>query len=175
MDHLLICTCKKEHVVSRSQAGQEILCECGNSVRIPTLRGLSQLPAANDVPLENASTNVWGGWRGPAIAVCSAVFAISAGFSSFFFLQKASIRPTNDLESEIAAGNEVLDQYGPDALSMVWNDLDTFGMGAKARPGFYIWQEYARGFARNATITGAIAAVFGVLSLGIWISALGKN
>jgi hypothetical protein len=42
-DYLLPCTCGKKLGVTKSQAGQTVRCECGKTLEVPTLRGMSEL------------------------------------------------------------------------------------------------------------------------------------
>ena len=56
MEYLISCSCGKDIAIARSQAGQEVECECGNTVKIPTLRGFSDLRVA--VAESNAEESV---------------------------------------------------------------------------------------------------------------------
>jgi hypothetical protein len=173
MDHLLKCECGQTHVVSRSQAGQEINCECGATIRVPTLRGIAKLPPAQ--PAESVlaveKSSIWQGWRGPAIALASAGFLIAVAFCGWFTTQRLGIDTSYTAESEIAGGDELLETYDPEDLSLVWDNFEKAGMVTKDRPEFYWWNKYADERATLAKISGAIAAGFGVLAIGIWLSA----
>ncbi len=173
MDHLLKCACGRELVVSRSQAGQEIQCDCGASIRVPTLRGFASLPPAQqaeDKPLAEANTS-WQGWRGPAIAFASAGFLIAASFCGWFLTQRLAIDTSYTADTEIVAGNELFEVYDPEDLSLVWDSFEKTGMVAKDRPEFFWWNLYAKERETLASISGAFAAGFGLLALGVWISA----
>lgn len=172
MDHLLSCTCGKEHVVSRSQADQEIKCECGNWLRIPTLRGFSELPVAGASPTsETPSKAVWRGWRGSTMAICSAIFLIAALASGWFLLQRSLLDTSYTAEMDIENGREVFDQQGPNQLTDIWNDYETFGLGNKVRPNYYLWSQYAHERVMLAKIAGSVAAVFGLGAAVIWFTA----
>jgi hypothetical protein len=54
---ILDCTCGKRHTVEPRQAGSQMLCDCGRTLEVPTLRGLRALPQA-EADLEG-STAVW--------------------------------------------------------------------------------------------------------------------
>ncbi len=174
MGYLLTCECGREHTVTRSQAGQVIPCVCGQSIRVPTLRGLSKLPLAPD-PSASAGTSTsrsaWAGWRGPTLSLTTAIFMIATAACLWFSLQRYMIDTSYTTETEIAAGNELFDVYAPEELSLVWNDYEKFGLGRKTRPQFYLWERYAKQRQRYAVTSGSIAAFFGLLSIGIWLSA----
>lgn len=174
MDYLLTCKCGREHTISRSQAGQEIQCECGNPLRAPTLRGLSELP---QVPMEDITPTVaaarrnWQGWRGPALACTTAVAIIAAGFASWFLLQRAMIDTSYTAEEEIERSKLIFDEYSPEELSLVWNNYEELGMGQKQRPNFYLWNSYATARSYLALINGSVAAFFVLISVAIWYTA----
>ncbi len=171
MDHLITCSCGIELKVSRSQAGQTIECECGKTIDLPTFRAFADLPVAGESKASSEPVSPWHGWRGPMMALFSAVFFIAGGMSLWFLLQSNAVNTSYTHESEIAAGNELLENYGPYELSLVWNDYESYGLGRKARPGFYLWNEFAKGRRSLSTTCGIVAGVFGVLALGVWLSA----
>lgn len=176
MDHLLTCSCGVEHTVSKSQAGQEILCECGNPIAIPTLRGFADLPTAESaVPPSRDRTTIWQGWRGPCMAIFTGLFLIAAFMATWFFIQSKMFETNYTAETEIVAGEELFDLYGPSELSMVWNDYEIYGLGRKSRPGFYVWAKYAQERMVLCMIAGTVAGTFGCLAAGVWISARLKH
>lgn len=175
MDHLLSCECGREHVVARSQAGQEVQCECGRSLRVPTLRGLAELPVAASTAAPSPETERkrarWAGWRGPAIAVAAGGFFIALLVGSRFLLQWY-LSPTGyTTEMEVEAGIELLDRADPEELSYIWDTFQKMGMRTKNRPGFYIWAVYARERLILAAISGGVAAFFGLAAGVIWLTA----
>lgn len=172
MDHLLTCSCGKEFTVSRSQAGQEIKCDCGQMIAVPTLRGFSELPTAGEVEKVSAA---WGGWRGPTMALFSAICLVAAIFAARFLFQGVSVDTSYTAESEVAAANEIFDEYGADELSMVWDHFETNGIGPKVRPDFYLWNKYARERMILASIAGSVTGVFGLLAIGVWMTAPKKE
>ncbi|MCA9126232.1 MAG: hypothetical protein KDB22_04065 [Planctomycetales bacterium] len=175
MGYLLNCDCGREHTVQTSQAGQEIACQCGQTVKVPTLRSLTTLPPAE--PEKSSRKNVvdsqgiWQGWRGPAIAMCSAACLVAGAFASWFLLQRALIDTSYNADEEIARSNLVFDEYSPEELSLVWNSYEELGLGPKVRPEFYAWNSYAKAREYLALINGSISGFFGLAALCIWFSA----
>lgn len=179
MEYVLTCTCGRQHTVTNSQAGQELECECGKRVSIPTLRGLSQLPPAlegNQPPSDakQMRSEAWGGWRGPTMALACAGLLISLGFTTRFVIQRIMAPTDYTSETEIARGDEMFDTYSPEDLSLVWENYREVGLGMKERPPYYLWQGYALARVYLAIISGSIAAVCGAVALGIWLSARKK-
>ena len=173
MEYLLTCDCGKEHTVSKSQAGQEIPCECGQPLSVPTLRGLSQLPTAGQQSAapQVSPRSTWTGWRGTAIAVASGLFVIASFAAGRFALQRYSVDTSYTADSAIAAGNEILEAYGPLDITIVWSEYATNGMGPKKRPDFYLWNKYARERTALAAISAGLAALFAAIAATIWITA----
>lgn len=189
MDRLLSCECGREHIVAPSQAGQEIKCDCGKIVAVPTLRGLSKLPLATQAPTADYNTpasgasltagsgtnRAWQGWRGPAIAVASAGFFIALAACCWYSLQRLNIDTSYTVAQEIEAGNEMLDSYDANLLSNVWHGFGKMGLRSKEPPVFFMWNIYAQDRTRRALISGGIAATFAAIALGIGLSARRKR
>ncbi len=175
MDHLLTCDqCGKQHTVGKSQAGQEIPCECGNAVQVPTLRDFAALPKAareDHPPTSESRKEVWQSWRGPTIAVAATGFAIAFGYTLWFLLQLSMLDTSHNAESEISMGNELFDTYSPEELSLVWNSYESVGVGQKDPPPFELIRQYALARKYLAGISGSIATVFAFAMLAILISA----
>ena len=175
MDHLLKCEqCGQQLTVGRSQAGQELTCECGTTLQVPTLRDFASLPAAarEDVaPSRDSQKEVWQSWRGPTIAVVATGFAIALGFTLWFLLQLSALDTSHNAELEISMGNELFDTYSPEELSLVWNSYESVSIGQKDPPPFERIRTYALARKYLAGISGTFASVFGLAMLAILISA----
>lgn len=174
MDHLLTCTCGKEHVVNASQAGQEIPCTCGASVSVPTLRELSALPKAtreDNTPPKRKKSEIWRSWRGPAVAVATGICFIALVFSGRFLLQWSAMDTSHTTEQELSAGDQIFDEYSPEELSLVWNSYAEVGIGDKILPMYERIIRYAEDRMQRAIISGSIAILFGLIALSIIYSA----
>ncbi len=179
MDRLLSCECGRELRVSRSQAGQEIKCDCGKIVPVPTLRGLSELPLANAEPnTANAvatggaspKPSPWQGWRGTTLALAAAGCLIATLFSAWFLLQWSAVPKGYTVAAEIEASNKMLDSFDPNILSSEWHIFSHLGLRTKSPPYLYRFSLYAGERMLMAKIAGAIAAGFAALGFTIWIT-----
>lgn len=186
MDRVLSCECGHQHLVSNSQAGQELKCDCGKMVAVPTLRGLSSLPVVTATPSTAApyatsgdssslagtpSSRVWQGWRGPAMALATAGFIIAIAACGWYSLQRFNINTSYTVTNEIEAGNELLDSYDAGTLSNIWHGFGKMGLKTKDPPAFFMWNLYAQDRLRRAIISGSIAAAFAAIALAIGFSA----
>jgi len=83
--YLVACTCGRQHTVETRQAGETIVCECGATVAVPTLRQLRQLPEAGAGRAEAAGSataaadGAAAGWgaRQRVITVCLLLAAVA--------------------------------------------------------------------------------------------------
>lgn len=183
MFHLLTCECGREITVTRKQAGQELACDCGQTLRVPTLRGFSELPVApfaatetaqSGLPADRASS-VWSGWRGPAIAAASVVFLIAGFATARFLYHRYLVDPSYTAVEEIAAGNQLFDEAHPEELSIAWEDYQKLRLGPKDRPLFYVIQKFAEEREFNAMLSGAVSLSAALVAGAIWLSARRKK
>jgi hypothetical protein len=82
--YLVPCVCGRRLAVDTGQAGESLVCECGATVAVPTLRQLRQLPESCDVAAAPAGST-WGLRQG-AITVSlllAAVCLVLAGLSKY--------------------------------------------------------------------------------------------
>jgi len=185
MDRLLTCTCGREHVVARSQAGQTLQCACGQTLAIPTLRGLNELPVANPaistatdapyretrIPTEASSTGAWQGWRGPAMALATMGFLIALSACGWYGWNRFTIDTSYTVDTEIANGHQLFDSYDANTLSLIWHDFGKMGLRTKQPPAFYLWYLYAQELQQKMLVSGGIAAAFGAAAVAIAFSA----
>ncbi len=173
MEHLIICECGQSLRVTRSQAGQELTCGCGKIIKVPTLRGLAELPVAPDSSMPESPTNraTWGGWRGTLLAIFVALCVVSAIPATYFLLQRTMLDPSYTVESEVEAGNQNFDEQGMKQLAVVWINYETSGLGEKQKPDFYYYNRFAKERETLAITFGSIAAVFALAAVGVWVSA----
>ena len=172
MEHLLTCTCGRLIRVTRSQAGQELTCECGQKLQVPTLRGLGQLPVADTTDVSGASTErkAWGGWRGTMFAAACAVFVLSVLPCAYFLYIRSQIDTSYTVTDEIAAGDANYDAMGLEMLVAEWTSFERGGLGPKNKPPFYWMKIVARENEILAMVTGSIAGVSALIAAAIWMS-----
>lgn len=84
MDRLLTCKCGEKNTVTRAQAGQQVKCSsCNELLIVPTLRGLDQLPVAEQSKAQSViPTNIWS-IRGPIIAFCLVGLVLCGGYAFY--------------------------------------------------------------------------------------------
>ena len=157
MQRVLTCECGKGIIVSPAQAGQQVRCEgCGSEIRVPTLRGLAELPPARQghgdlLPSAGAA---WR-WRGPLMALgltgLLASLVISGYFFRIWYLVDNRIQITgpeiaftiDSADSDIRMQHAMLDSAGPDQLSYVWDRLASSSLQQSSPPIYKLLGDYS--------------------------------
>ena len=116
MKYLLPCSCGKSVAVEVSQAGQSVRCPCGNTLDVPAMRLIRQLPPA----VRRTSTNAmrdrpWSLHAASALRRGLAVLVGGLGTAGFFQVGRA------DLETE---------EVPWDNLERSHQDIDQMNIGA---------------------------------------------
>ena len=178
MDYLLNCSsCDKELHVTKKQAGQEITCECGATVQIPTLRGFSELRAAEDsstVTAASAEKSAWTSWRGPVVALCSLLLLIAFAFTGYSFFEAFRNDMNYTVEEFIADETTRADLWGPDELSTVWDEFRP-GLTTREPPIFERYNRYADEQQTKGYIGLGVCGLLGAIVLGVWMTAKSKK
>lgn len=166
----LTCECGKVHHVSRSQAGQSISCDCGQIVKVPSLRGLTELPPAKEVPKPKRALRETSGTSKSTITlgILFAIIFLCVPTAIFFGYHRWNLDTSYTEQSDRDEANQRLDEAPPLAISEVWNSFSTTALGPPTKPDFYRLAQHARDLelktglaAGTAVLCGIAAAVIG--------------
>lgn len=175
MERLIRCTCGSEIAVSNAQAGRQIACgKCGSQLQVPTLRGLSQLPAASETQRsDNASGTKQSTWRvrGPLMAICAAILMLALMSALYFFNIWYSVDTSFDVETHVAAADQAIQQTGPDELMQTWDEYTKISLKFPEPPAYRLINDWAARNLRNAQIASVISIVMSLFIFGLWLSA----
>ncbi len=179
MEYLLKCSCGREHAVARKQAGQKLHCECGQEPQVPTLRELTKLPTAappsKGIPKSLDSQTTWQGWRGKVMALCTLGLIVASLYTAYAALQAYRNNLNYTVEDDIAQGNEAFDAYGPDELSILWDDFQVLGLRNRVTPTFELYNLYVKEMTGKAMVGGGITAGFGLICVLVWATVPRKR
>jgi hypothetical protein len=145
MKYRLPCErCGEKLLIDISQAGRQLVCRCGATLEIPSLRAIRTLEAASDAPDKPPRTS-WNRSRGIVfagglvIAVLGLLTAASAGTS--WYTAKAPPLPSpQDIETSLADVDEL---NAPQAWDM-WKDLREQGLGPYFEPAHSLFEGSVR-------------------------------
>lgn len=164
MYYELTCTCGAKHAVTVSQAGQSIHCPCGNSLAIPTLRGLKELPQVQ-TPATGTTRAIDQAPRGKpsvAIGVLVTTFFIALAAAIFVGYQRWTMDTSQTEESERQAAIEMFDQADATLLSEAWDQFSTTALGPPSKPAFYYVEKRRQKLESGLGLALGIALVSGL-------------
>lgn len=171
MHYRLDCPCGATHLVTTSQAGQEVCCSCGRTLPIPTLRELRELPPAEAEAHSSARPIDRPDRRRPSILVgvmfIIIVFAVPAAI--FFAYQRLTMDTsyTEALDREQAFAE--LDRATPGQLSATWDEFSTQSLGVPSKPTFYYVQAYRRTLEWRIAIASGIALLAAIIAASVTV------
>jgi hypothetical protein len=141
MRYLLTCSCGKSIPVSKGQAGSTVACSACNTIQnVPTIRQLTKLP------IEAAAETAKSTWSRPVglfAGACFLIMCYSGLYGTLFALDQWDFRSTNPelaswtLDKELAAGDDMVNQFTPAELWFVWGEYQQMGVINKNPPENY--------------------------------------
>src|SRR5438067_1009929 len=141
---LLPCSCGQKLAVSPAQAGGQVVCSCGRTLGIPTLRGLRQLEIARDVAPAKAARG-WSPVHGAVFAAGLVVAAVGLIVLALYGLQYGQImgfRLTLDRADDVIRAEMArIENLSPRQALEEWNQEIEQGLGEKDEPP---WSKYNR-------------------------------
>jgi hypothetical protein len=157
--YLLPCRCGQNTVVEPRQAGETVVCPCGQTLPIPTLLEMAALEAAPaETPLPSRAA--WGSRHG-LMFLGAALVVVGMGFGIFFHYYRP-IPPIDTIDPEtIRQGAKHL----PPAVTWRYWRMMKQGLDRRTDQKFaddmtvYYWKQ---GFAAILTISGFVLIVTAV-------------
>ncbi|MCA9193656.1 MAG: hypothetical protein KDB03_17915 [Planctomycetales bacterium] len=159
----MTCSCGRNIKVTTSQAGAELHCECGQSVLVPTLRGMQHLPFAEsleEVPSKTSAAK-WAGGRGITMATFTGIAIFCISLSALFYFRWYVSRTDFTVEDQLAAEREVFTNFPPQDVAKVWMEFQSHGITSKEAPEYFRWSVYAG----EQWILGSISSGIGCFCL----------
>ncbi|MBI2477798.1 MAG: hypothetical protein HYV60_03865 [Planctomycetia bacterium] len=169
--YLLPCECGKGIAVDVKQAGQQIACECGKLLEVPTLRGVRALQPAREIESSSRKTSEWNASRGMIFAG-SLILLVIGGAVSFFGYDGLRSTPDISREVEMKSFDQSIDDMSLDETYETWKQVREHGLGVRGQNMFVNIRTYRAGRQRMLTIGLALCIVG---SLGAIGSMLGRR
>ena len=136
MKYLLPCgQCGEQHPVEPSQAGGQISCTCGETIEVPSLRGLRDLETAADSTANPASGQDPKSGRSREIAgrltcvIGLFVFALGLATAAFGGLVYVRIDVPPPLVDQPEAAAAIIDDMDAGESLELWMDFREHGLG----------------------------------------------
>ena len=99
--YLLPCRCGQNSVVEPRQAGEMVVCRCGLSVQVPTMREIMALEPAPAEPLGPRSQKAWG-WPQAMMLLGCGFIVVAVVLAGVFWAFVPPIPPSEMMTAEIA-------------------------------------------------------------------------
>ena len=163
--YLLPCTCGRSITVSPRQAGQEVTCECGAAVDVPTMRQLRQLELAEAT--KSADQPRWSTTQGILFAGGTLLAMVAAGLAMYCLVIVQFFLDTTTPQVNYALLKQSIDQLTPEESLLLWERLRA--PPPEIRPPFphLIHRELAKNLKKKMVLS--LAAT--VVGIGIAVSA----
>jgi len=136
MQYLLPCACGQKLRVAPAQAGGQVSCGCGQSLTVPTLRGLKALEPAPDKPLSPTAPG-WSAIHGLVFSLSLVVAAAGLVTAAYYlWLYSAVQQHTVDYTEQWIAESAPVDTLTPVQALQVWKDNVESGLHQELTPSW---------------------------------------
>lgn len=169
--YLLPCECGKGIAIDVKQAGQQIACECGKLLEVPTLRGVRKLQPVQASETSSRKTNEWNASRGMIFAGSLILFVIG-GTVSFFGYDGLRGTPNITRELERASFDKSIEEMSLDETYETWKRVREHGLGPRGQNVLVNIRAFRSGRQRMLTIGIALCVVSLLGAIG---SMLGRR
>ena len=167
--YLLPCNCGKSVVIQIGQAGQDVMCLCGQKITVPGMREIRRLPAADATPASKPARTAPGA---TGFSPARAVFALAISlvflaltFAGYMWVQRSQLQLGPTQQEHRSAEEEFIDAMTPETTWDAWLELRDQGLGDRAPLPFMVSRMLYNDAGRAiwsamivAVIAGALAA-----------------
>jgi hypothetical protein len=145
--YLLPCSCGEKLRIVAAQAGEQVVCTCGKSVPVPTLRELRKLEPAPPEAGSQVATgwNAWNGliFSGGAFLCLAAIIGmLYAGVMIFRIEQSGATKDVSAVINEEEA--KLVDDLTPEMALSLYEDMRAEGLGQKHEPYWITYRRMAK-------------------------------
>ena len=147
VQYLLPCECGSTTPIDTSQAGGSVVCSCGETLEVPSLRAIRDLtPLSETTEVRKYQWNPTAG----LLFVSGLIIAITGGGVAFSMHRYSRLAVDFDLprEEDVAAWVAEVDTLPPEELIDMWNDVVQLGLGEYEMSPFVHARMLSQRFAR---------------------------
>ena len=168
--YLLPCSCGKTIPVGLSQAGSSVTCQCGQSVIVPTVRGLRALPPEGGVrqpPPKPAAASEINGVNLQGMMFVIGLVLLLAGLSvaGYYGYEHSQIDVADYSAEYERLDEEQIDKMAPISLMQLWINFSRDGLGEHVSPEHVIRRE-ASAYAFRSMVAGIGTTILGFGLIG---------
>ncbi len=159
--YLLTCECGVTQPIETNQAGSSVVCRCGKTLEVPSLRAIRELPR-----VENENERPRAEWNPAAgLIFVTGMFLAFLGAGAAFYMHMNAIQISNfemPPEDEVEAWVAEVDDAPPEELFNMWNASRHMGLGEHQASPFVRARQVAERFAAYRNI-GLIVLASGLV------------
>ena len=156
--YLLPCECGKGIAIDPSQAGQQIACECGKLLEVPTLRGVRTLEPVPETTSPSRQAAEWNSSRGVIFAGSLILFVVGAAVS-YFGYEGLRATPNITRKAETESFDKAIDEMSLDEVYETWKGIREHGLGERGQNVYVNIRSFRAGRQRILAIGIALCVV----------------
>jgi hypothetical protein len=138
--YLLPCACGRRLEIDAGQAGTQIDCSCGQTLSVPSVRGLRQLEIVAEPAAVDSPPATWNPVRGAIFSLGLLLAASALIFTAVNFYWFWQYRRLADpAEFALKMSYDEVDRMGPDEAVGTFRNEESTGLGVPYPPP---WVEY---------------------------------
>jgi hypothetical protein len=131
--YLLPCECGESLPVEKTQAGQSIVCKCGRSVDIPSLRGLRELEVCEAAPQAVARPS-WTPTKGTFFAGGIILAIVGTFVAAYGFTMRSFVNTAAPPQEQIDAWVQEIDDWNASQMWSFWTQARQMGLPPVVSP-----------------------------------------
>ncbi|MHB8972155.1 MAG: hypothetical protein ACYC3X_06590 [Pirellulaceae bacterium] len=165
MKYLLPCPCGKSVPVEISQAGQTARCGCGNTLNVPAMRLIRQLPVADAAaPSKFRNERSWSVLQGVLFASGLTLLGIGLAMAAYYQWGRSSLDTQERPWDNVAEDHKSIDAWSIDQTWEAWKNVRGESIGPYTPPAFVAYRFISAYWLRNV-FKGLMVAGVGSLLL----------
>lgn len=172
--YLLPCSCGHKIAIAPRQAGETLVCRCGKSVEVPTLREIRQLAEDGHQALPSGRGS-WNLIRGLAFAIGTAVLFSGLAVMAFFGFRRTQLDLRQPSLDDVQYPYEIMDFTPSKAWDMWTQAFRGKTLSRRVTPRFLVHRKYADIWGRYMIMAGIMAGLGAVFALGSLIPWSAKS
>ena len=127
--YLLLCDCGAKITVTASQAGDQLVCECGKNLDVPSFTELHQLePVTDPTDRPDHKRRTWTGLQALLFTGGLLTAVAASGGIGFATYLRSQIDTTDTIETIADDYLKFLDQRSPTELLEIWGNIRNKGL-----------------------------------------------
>ncbi|MEE3372881.1 MAG: hypothetical protein VX346_26345 [Planctomycetota bacterium] len=127
--YLMPCDCGAKITVTASQAGDQLVCECGKNLDVPSFTELQQLePATDPIDAPDHKRRSWSRLQALLFTCGLLTAVVASGGIGFATYLRSQIDTTDTIETIADDYLKFLDQRSPTELLEIWGNIRNKGL-----------------------------------------------